>query len=97
MQETKTIKEQPVRIICTKPGNMVRFEWPYVNLVPVAVLRNNATLYYLAEHSTLANEARAVCELEYDAGFDIDRFCIFTHGGIIAFFKSKFGKGKERV
>lgn len=73
----------PMSLICTKPETNFRFSGIWSEVYLVAYLPCDGYLEYLAEDAVLACQARTVCELKYEAGFDIDRFCIRCKRGVI--------------
>lgn len=84
--EEKAIVVQAVRPafrLCTKPGNERRFEVGdmFGRLRQICYLPCDGSVGYLAEDAAFAQQARTVCELEYEAGFDIDRFFILARCG----------------
>lgn len=63
-------------LLCTKPGNKKRFHHPWSNVIVIYKLPCGAKLCFLAEHTTIAHEAHAIGQFEYNAGADIDRYAL---------------------
>lgn len=63
------------KLICTKPGNARRFSHP-CNRAIETTLAWPVLLLYIPEVAAVAEKARSVGELEYNPGFDIDRFAL---------------------
>ena len=65
-------------VICTKPGNARRFHGPWSRAIGILRLPCGARLIYCAEDAAIASQARACGKLEYNAGRDIDRYCLYA-------------------